>query len=112
MKESAVEHQNWLRYSRFIEVLLLLECYIPAFPQTINSEFLIFRWRTGYFPRGSGPTAPFIHREKEDGVTGLEIAKTLHILDIPEDIFWAHVEGCMVEPEKAHPAKPAPPTSD
>jgi len=75
----------------------MLECSIPAFPQEYGREFLIFRWGTGYATKPSGPRAPFIHRENETPVTELEIRKTLKILDIPEEIFWGHVDGCMIE---------------
>jgi hypothetical protein len=101
---------EWLQYNRFIQVLLLLECYIPAFPQEINEEFIIYRWRVGYCPSGAGARVAFIHRENGDPVTVLEIVKTLRILDIPEHIFWSHADNCMVDTGKATPANHATPT--
>jgi hypothetical protein len=89
-----------LPYSRFIELLIMLECYIPAFPQTLGGEFLIFRWGQGYNPKPSGPAVAFIHRDKEELVTQLEIQKALRVLDIPERTFWQHADNCMVKPDR------------
>lgn len=77
----------------------MLECFIPVYPKAGN-EFLIYRWKSGYFPKGSGPRIAFMHREKDECVTLLEIEKTIKILDIPQEIFWHYADGCMVDPEK------------
>jgi hypothetical protein len=64
-----------------------------------QAAFLIFRWGgQGYFPRPGGPSAPFIHREKADTVPQMEISKTLHLLEMDEDIFWRMDGDCQVNP--------------
>ena len=85
----------------------MLECHIPSFP-AIDTEYLIFRWKTGYFPKGSGPRVAFIHREKTELVTALEIQKAIRILDIDEDIFWQHADNCMVDATKPQAGQSTP----
>jgi hypothetical protein len=99
-----------LPYSRFIELLIMLECYIPAYPQTFGSEFLIYRWGGGYNAQPKGPSAPFIHRQKTDMATVLEISKTLNLLDIKGDVFWQHADNCAVEPDQKN-EKPVLPST-
>jgi hypothetical protein len=88
-----------LPYSRFLEILVLLECSIPFLPSEPGREFLIFRWgATGYFSKSGGPSAPFIHRELDEWVPVKEIHKTINFLHIKQKDFWYAVDGCQVNP--------------
>jgi hypothetical protein len=94
-----------LTYSRFLEILFLLECFVPVYGKP-GEAFLIYRWKSGYFPQGSGPRYAFIHRGPTDMVTLLEISKAIRILDIPPDVFWQHADNCLIDPEKDDGARP------
>jgi len=94
-----------LTYSKFLQVLYLMEVCIPALPSESGAEFLIFRWgANGYSSKPGGPRAAFMHRDKDEFVTGMEVSKLLRILEIPEADFWRMVDGCMIGP--ASPATP------
>ena len=82
-----------------------MDACIPALPSESGNEFLIFRWgATGYASKPGGPRAAFMHRDKDELVTEMEVSKLLHFLGIAEAEFWHTVDGCMVEPSAA-PAK-------
>ena len=90
-----------LPYSKFIQVLHLMECFIPAVGE-LGQTFLIYRWGGGYNSKPGAPFVPFIHRTAEEPVTLLEIDTVTEMLEITEN-FWQHVENCMIEADRPAP---------
>ena len=86
-------------YRRFIEILFLLDVYIPWLPSEPEKPFLIFRSSgTGYMgPTGSGPRAPFISRDNDEMVPAFELEKTLGLLNLPAEIFLSTLSRCQVD---------------
>ena len=100
-----------LPYSRFLEILILLDCAIPVLPSESGAEYLIFaRGGSGYFARPSGNCAPFVHRDNDERVPVLEIEKTINLLGIKPPIFWEAAENCQVNPTPGVTQSPKPKT--
>jgi len=90
-----------LPYNKFIQVLQLLECFIPAIGE-LGQTFLIYRWGGGYNSKPGAPFVPFIHRTADEPVTLLEIETITDMLEITDE-FWQHADRCMIEPDRPTP---------
>jgi hypothetical protein len=87
-----------------------MDCCIPVLPNESGVVFLIFRWgNSGYFPKPGGNSVSFAHRERDEMVPQLEIAKVLMFLGINPDDFWRVVDASeiVVGPQSKRDTKTA-----
>jgi hypothetical protein len=99
-----------LTFQRFIEVLYLMDVYIPHVPAKAGQEVLIYQsGGTGYYPRGAGPSCAFMWKDLDEYVPAKEIEKTLKLLRFSERVFIETEAACQIGPDSSEPSPKSTP---
>lgn len=94
-------------YRQLIDVLVMLDVYIPFMPWEPDRTFVIYRGKgTGYVPVPTPPCYPFMSKDAQALVPRFEIDRLLKGLEITKDEFLTMLKLCPIVAPVAETSEP------